>query len=175
MPTASHRIVARPREGKSSNPSPDPNPKSQTSDPSSLFTAPVNATMRLGQSRRRGGLSGAAPAVDVQNAREVINLQGDQIKRLELRRSRLIPGDVHAGQLRRCQPTRTHGSSRPVLCRHGSFVCRCNSTSEARTGTKRFSGTSQHRPGRGWFDSASTSLTARQPNGVRLPSRSSVT
>src|ERR1041384_3548891 len=43
------------------------------------FTATVNAVMNVGQLTETVVVSGAAPVVDVQNAREVINLPGDVV------------------------------------------------------------------------------------------------
>ena len=51
------------------------------------FTAPVSATLSVGQISEVVVVSGAAPIVDVQNAREVINLQGDQIQSLPTSRN----------------------------------------------------------------------------------------
>jgi len=51
------------------------------------FTAPINATMSVGQISETVVVSATAAVVDVQNAREVINLQGDQIKALPTSRN----------------------------------------------------------------------------------------
>jgi hypothetical protein len=51
------------------------------------FTANVNATMGVGQVEETIVVSGAAPVVDVQNAREVISLTGDEIKDLPTSRN----------------------------------------------------------------------------------------
>ena len=61
------------------------------------FTAPVNAVLSVGQISEVVVVSGAAPVVDVQNAREVINLPGDVIKELPTTRNvnsllKLTPG-----------------------------------------------------------------------------------
>ncbi len=44
------------------------------------FTAPVNATMTVGQLTESVVVAGTTPIVDVQNAREVITLPGDRIR-----------------------------------------------------------------------------------------------
>lgn len=51
------------------------------------FTAPVNATMSVGQLTETVVVSAVTPLVDVQNAREVINLQGEQIRSLPTSRN----------------------------------------------------------------------------------------
>src|SRR5262249_23112027 len=45
---------------------------------SSGFTAPINATMTVGQLAETIVVSGVTPTVDVQNAREVISFEGAQ-------------------------------------------------------------------------------------------------
>src|SRR4029077_16782181 len=44
------------------------------------FTAPVNATMTVGELTETIVVAGVTPTVDVQNSREVITLPGDRIK-----------------------------------------------------------------------------------------------
>src|SRR5580765_7373721 len=51
------------------------------------FTASVNAMLAIGQIAETVVVSGATPVVDTQNAREVINLQGDAIKELPTSRN----------------------------------------------------------------------------------------
>jgi hypothetical protein len=51
------------------------------------FTASVNATMSVGQVTETVVVSGAVPVVDVQNSREVINLQSEQIRNLPTSRN----------------------------------------------------------------------------------------
>jgi hypothetical protein len=51
------------------------------------FTATVNATLTVGQLTETVVVSGTTPVVDVQNAREVINLQGSQIRDLPTSRN----------------------------------------------------------------------------------------
>src|SRR5206468_153580 len=51
------------------------------------FTAPINATMSVGQISETVVVSATAAIVDVQNAQQVINLQGDQIKELPTSRN----------------------------------------------------------------------------------------
>src|SRR5436309_6855630 len=51
------------------------------------FTAPINATMSVGQLTETVVVSGSAPVVDVQNAREVINLPGEHIRELPTSRN----------------------------------------------------------------------------------------
>src|SRR5438128_282761 len=51
------------------------------------FTAPVNAVMSVGQLTETVVVSGTAPVVDVQNAREVINLPGEVIRELPTSRN----------------------------------------------------------------------------------------
>ena len=54
---------------------------------SSNFTAPVNATMSVGQLTETVVVAGITPIVDVQNSREVINLQGATIRDLPTSRN----------------------------------------------------------------------------------------
>src|SRR5882672_4141610 len=50
-------------------------------------TVPVNSILKVGQLTETVVVSGATPVVDVQNAREVINLPGDVIKELPTSRN----------------------------------------------------------------------------------------
>src|SRR5712672_3547501 len=50
-------------------------------------TSPVNSILKVGQLTETVIVSGATPVVDVQNAREVINLPGDVIKELPTSRN----------------------------------------------------------------------------------------
>jgi hypothetical protein len=53
----------------------------------SNFTAPVNATMNVGQVSETVLVLGMTPIVDVQNSREVINWPGDQIRNMPTSRN----------------------------------------------------------------------------------------
>ena len=54
---------------------------------SSGFTAPVNATMAVGQLSETLVVSAEAPAVDVQNARQAVSFEGDQLRELPTARN----------------------------------------------------------------------------------------
>jgi hypothetical protein len=87
------------------------------------FTAPINATMSVGQVSETVVVSGAAPVVDVQNAREVINLSGDAIKELPTSRNVNSLLEVTAGIGSNYRPTSGFGS--PSVCVGGIGVF-CN-------------------------------------------------
>src|SRR5436853_7320336 len=72
---------------------------------SSGFTAPVNAVMQVGQLTETVVVSGAAPVVDVQNAREVITLPGDLVKELPTSRNVNSLLEVVPGISNRYKPT----------------------------------------------------------------------
>src|SRR5262249_15823110 len=54
---------------------------------SSGFTAPINATMTVGQLAETIVVSGVTPTVDVQNARQVISFEGAEIRDLPTSRN----------------------------------------------------------------------------------------
>ena len=51
------------------------------------FTAPVNAHDDRRRARRDGGGHGETPTVDVQNARQAVTFEGDQLKELPTARN----------------------------------------------------------------------------------------
>ena len=51
------------------------------------FTAPVNATMKVGQLTETVIVTGVTPTVDVQNAREVITFAGDRVREMPTSRN----------------------------------------------------------------------------------------
>jgi hypothetical protein len=90
---------------------------------SSGFTASVNATMDVGQVTETVVVSGAAPVVDVQNAREVINLPGDLVKELPTSRNVNSLLELAPGIGSRYKPTGAFGA--PGVCVGGIGVF-CN-------------------------------------------------
>jgi hypothetical protein len=90
---------------------------------SSGFTAPVNVTMTVGGLAESVVVSGVTPTVDVQNARQAVTFDGDQIKELPTARNvnsllQLTPGissNYRAGQ----------GFGEPGICVGGIGVF-CN-------------------------------------------------
>ena len=90
---------------------------------SSGFTAPVNATMAVGGLAESVVVSGVTPTVDVQNARQAVTFDGDQIQELPTARNvnsllQLTPGissNYRAGQ----------GFGEPGICVGGIGVF-CN-------------------------------------------------
>jgi hypothetical protein len=87
------------------------------------FTAPVNATMAVGQLNETVVVSGAAPVVDLQNAREVVNFSGEQIKELPTSRNVNSLLQLTPGISSQYRPTSTFGA--PGVCVGGIGVF-CN-------------------------------------------------
>jgi hypothetical protein len=87
------------------------------------FTAPVNATLSVGQLTETVIVAAMTPVVDVQNAREVINLQGDEIKALPTARNVNNLLQLTAGIGSNYRPTSGFGS--PGVCVGGIGVF-CN-------------------------------------------------
>ena len=90
------------------------------------FTAPVNATMTVGQLSEILVVTGATPPVDVQNARQAITFEGDQIKELPTSRNitsllNLTPGISSNYQ----SPTSSSPFGAPGICVGGIGVF-CN-------------------------------------------------
>ena len=87
------------------------------------FTASVNASMDVGQLTETVVVSGAAPVVDVQNAREVINLPGEALKELPTSRNVNSLLELTPGITNRYRPTGAFGA--PGVCVGGIGVF-CN-------------------------------------------------
>jgi hypothetical protein len=87
------------------------------------FTASVNATMAVGQLTETVVVSGATPVVDVQNAREVINLPGEVVRELPTSRNVNSLLEVAPGITNRYKPTTAFGA--PGVCVGGIGVF-CN-------------------------------------------------
>jgi hypothetical protein len=87
------------------------------------FTASVNATMAVGQLTETVVVSGATPVVDVQNAREVINIPGDVVKELPTSRNVNSLLELAPGISNRYKPTSAFGA--PGVCVGGIGVF-CN-------------------------------------------------
>ena len=87
------------------------------------FTAAVNATMAVGQLTETVVVAGSQPVVDVRNAREVVNLQGDEIKELPTSRNVNSLLELTAGIGSNYRPTSGFGS--PGVCVGGIGVF-CN-------------------------------------------------
>ena len=87
------------------------------------FTAPVNATMSVGQVAETVVVSGEAPTVDVRNAREVISLTGQEIKDLPTARNVNSLLEVTPAINSNYRPTTAFGS--PGVCVGGIGVF-CN-------------------------------------------------
>jgi hypothetical protein len=87
------------------------------------FTAPVNATMSVGQLTETVMVSGAAPVVDIQNAREVVNFTGEQIRELPTGRNVNSLLQLTPGLSSQYRPTSTFGA--PGVCVGGIGVF-CN-------------------------------------------------
>jgi hypothetical protein len=87
------------------------------------FTAPINAMMAIGQIVETVVVSGATPVVDVQNAREIVNLQGDEIKALPTARNVNSLLALTAGIGSNYRPTSGFGA--PGVCVGGIGVF-CN-------------------------------------------------
>jgi Carboxypeptidase regulatory-like domain len=87
------------------------------------FTASVNSVMTVGQVTETVVVSGAAPVVDVANAREVVNLQGEDIKALPTARNVNNLLELTAGIGSNYRPTSGFGS--PSICVGGIGVF-CN-------------------------------------------------
>jgi hypothetical protein len=78
------------------------------------FTANINGTMAVGALQETVVVSGAAPVVDVQNSREVINLGGDQIRELPTSRNVNSLLELTPGISSRYKPTSAFGA--PGVC-----------------------------------------------------------
>jgi hypothetical protein len=87
------------------------------------FTAPVNATMTVGQLNETVVVSGAAPIVDIQSSREVVNFSGEQIKELPTSRNVNSLLQLTPGISSQYRPTSTFGA--PGVCVGGIGVF-CN-------------------------------------------------
>src|SRR4029078_11966633 len=87
------------------------------------FTANVNATMAVGQLNETVVVSGAAPVVAIQNAREVVNFTGEQIKGLPTSRNVNSLLQLTPGITSNYRPTSTFGA--PGVCVGGIGVF-CN-------------------------------------------------
>jgi hypothetical protein len=87
------------------------------------FTAAVNGTMSVGQLAETVIVSGAAPIVDVQSAREVVTFQGEQIKELPTSRNVNSLLQLTPGINSQYRPTTTFGA--PGVCVGGIGVF-CN-------------------------------------------------
>jgi len=87
------------------------------------FTASVNAVMQVGQLTETVVVSGATPVVDVQNAREVINLPGEVVKELPTSRNVNSLLNIAPGISNRYKPTGAFGA--PGVCVGGIGVF-CN-------------------------------------------------
>src|SRR3954468_11353969 len=87
------------------------------------FTANINATMAVGQLNETVVVSGAAPVVDVQNSREVVNFSGEQIKELPTGRNVNSLLQLTPGISSQYRPTSTFGA--PGVCVGGIGVF-CN-------------------------------------------------
>jgi hypothetical protein len=87
------------------------------------FTAQVNATMTVGQLAETLVVSGSAPIVDVQNAREVISLTGAEVKELPTSRNVNSLLELTPGINSMYKPTSTFGA--PGVCVGGVGVF-CN-------------------------------------------------
>jgi hypothetical protein len=87
------------------------------------FTAPVNGTMTVGQLAETVVVSGAAPVVDVQNAREVLSFQGEELKELPSSRNINSLLTLTPGISSNYRPTTTFGA--PGVCVGGIGVF-CN-------------------------------------------------
>jgi len=87
------------------------------------FTANINATMAVGQLNETVVVSGAAPVVDVQNSREVVNFTGEQIKDLPTGRNVNSLLQLTPGISSQYRPTSTFGA--PGVCVGGIGVF-CN-------------------------------------------------
>jgi hypothetical protein len=90
------------------------------------FTAPVNATMAVGGLAESVTVTGVTPAVDVQNARQAITFEGDQLKELPTSRNitsllNLTPGISSNYQ----SPTSSSPFGAPGICVGGIGVF-CN-------------------------------------------------
>jgi len=87
------------------------------------FTANINATMAVGQLNETVVVSGAAPVVDIQNAREVVNFTGEQIKELPTSRNVNSLLQLTPGINSQYRPTSAFGA--PGVCVGGIGVF-CN-------------------------------------------------
>jgi hypothetical protein len=87
------------------------------------FTANINATMAVGQLNETVVVSGAAPVVDIQNAREVVNFTGEQIKDLPTSRNVNSLLQLTPGINSQYRPTSSFGA--PGVCVGGIGVF-CN-------------------------------------------------
>ena len=74
------------------------------------FTANVNVTMAVGQLNETVVVSGATPVVDIQNAREVVNFTGEQIKELPTSRNVNSLLQLTPGINSQYRPTSTFGA-----------------------------------------------------------------
>jgi hypothetical protein len=90
---------------------------------SSGFTAPVNATMSVGQLNETVVVSGAAAVVDIQSAREVVSFTGEQIKDLPTSRNVNSLIQLTPGLSSNYRPTSAFGA--PGVCVGGVGVF-CN-------------------------------------------------
>jgi hypothetical protein len=87
------------------------------------FTAPVNGTLTVGQLAETVVVSGATPIVDVQNAREVLNFQGDELAELPSSRNINSLLSLTPGIASNYRPTTAFGA--PGVCVGGIGVF-CN-------------------------------------------------
>ncbi|HTM03089.1 MAG TPA: carboxypeptidase regulatory-like domain-containing protein [Vicinamibacterales bacterium] len=87
------------------------------------FTAQINGTMSVGQLAETVVVSGAAPVVDVQNAKEVVSFTGEQIKDLPTSRNVNSLFEVTPGISSMYKPSTTFGA--PGVCVGGIGVF-CN-------------------------------------------------
>ncbi|HTM03090.1 MAG TPA: carboxypeptidase regulatory-like domain-containing protein [Vicinamibacterales bacterium] len=78
------------------------------------FTAQINGTMSVGQLAETVVVSGAAPVVDVQNAKEVVSFTGEQIKDLPTSRNVNSLFEVTPGISSMYKPSTTFGA--PGVC-----------------------------------------------------------
>jgi Carboxypeptidase regulatory-like domain len=87
------------------------------------FTAAVNATMSVGQLSETLVVSAETPVVDIQSAREVVTLQGDEIRELPTSRNVNSLLQLTPGIQSQYRPTSTFGA--PGVCVGGIGVF-CN-------------------------------------------------
>ena len=87
------------------------------------FTAPVNGTLEVGQLAETVVVSGVTPIVDVQNAREVISFQGEQLAELPSSRNINSLLTLTPGISSNYRPTTAFGA--PGVCVGGVGVF-CN-------------------------------------------------